>query len=291
MPNNATRYGVLICVDGSPESDAAVVWAAREAVMRSMPVTLLHVVAPVVTGWPAGQLHAGMPEWQKDDAQKVIDQASKVLVSDLGETKSPEVHTEIVYSSVVQTLIQASKDARMIVVGSQGVGTLGRLLLGSVTTSLLHHSHCPVAVIHSDWRMTLDSDRPVLVGIDGSPASELAAAVAFDEAARRGVELRALHAWSDVALFGRPELDWQSEADRTLAECLAGYQERYPDVKVQRLVVFDRPGRELIEAAKTAQLVVVGSHGRGGFTGMLLGSVSSTVAHSVRTPVIVARPS
>jgi nucleotide-binding universal stress UspA family protein len=134
----------------------------------------------------------------------------------------------------------------------------------------------------------------VLVGIDGSPVSELATAIAFDEASRRGVELTALHAWSDFEVLALSGVDWpalQSEADRSLAERLAGWQERYPDVRVHRLVVRDRPARQLIDESQSAQLVVVGSHGRGGLTGMLLGSVSNAVLHAVRMPVIVARPS
>jgi nucleotide-binding universal stress UspA family protein len=235
-----------------------------------------------------------MPEWQKDNAQHVIEQARKVLTDSLGQSEPPEVCTETVYSNVVPTLIDASKRAWMIVVGSQGMGALGRILLGSISSALLRHAYCPVAVIRSDDGATPDSDAAVLVGIDGSPASDAATALAFDEASRRGVDLVALHAWSDVGVFPVLGMDWrdrESQGEEVLSERLAGWQEQYPDVHVQRSLVCDKPAQWLLEGSQRAQLVVVGSHGRGGFPGMLLGSVSSAVAHSAKVPVIVVRPS
>jgi nucleotide-binding universal stress UspA family protein len=292
MSDVASKFGVLVCVDGSAASDAAVTWGMREAIMRQLPITLMHAVPPVVVGWPVGQLYADMPEWQQDEAQHVIDQARKTLSAGLGGAEPPEIRTQVVYSSAVLALIDASKDAWMIVAGSQGLGAVGRLLLGSVTTGLVHYAHCPVAIIHSDQTAALDTNAPVLLGIDGSPASEAATALAFDEASRRGVELHALHVWSDVGVFPILGMDWRDrerEGQEILAERLAGWQEQYPDVHVERLLFCDKPSQWLLRESGRAQLVVVGSRGRGGFPGMLLGSVSSAVAQSAKVPVLVVR--
>jgi nucleotide-binding universal stress UspA family protein len=137
-----------------------------------------------------------------------------------------------------------------------------------------------------------DLRRPVVVGIDGSSASELATAIAFDEASWRRVDLVAIHAWRDPDLSKGMDMDWsgqQSNASKNLAERLAGWRERYPNVTVHPHVVWDNPAHYLLDEAKSAQLLVVGSHGRGGFAGMVLGSVSTAVAQAARIPVIVAR--
>ena len=122
----------------------------------------------------------------------------------------------------------------MIVVGCRGLGAIGRRLMGSVSWGVVHHAHCPVAVIHDeDPLMPTPAVAPVVVGIDGSPASEAATALAFEEASRRGVELVAVHAWSDFAVAELPGIEWsdlQKQAEEALAERLAGWQERYPDV-------------------------------------------------------------
>ncbi|MEY8017621.1 universal stress protein [Mycobacterium servetii] len=290
MADKSTEFGVLVCVDGSAASDAAVAWGAREATLRGLPVTLFHAVQPVVVGWPVGQLYADIPEWQQEEAQRVLERARGALTAGPGGAEPPEIRTQLVYSGVIPALVDASEGAWMVVAGSQGMSALGRLLLGSVTAGLLHYAHCPVAVIHSD--AAPGPGAPVLLGIDGSPASEEATALAFDEASRRGVGLVALHVWSDVAVFPILGMDWherEAEGREILAERLAGWRERYPDVAVERKLFCDKPAHWLLQESEGAQLVVLGSRGRGGFPGMLLGSVSSAVAQSARVPVVVVR--
>ena len=284
------EHGILVAVDGSAESDAAVRWATREAILRDALITLLHVVAPVDANWPMGPMHANITEWQRQNARDVIEQARKTLFAEVGESP-PEVRIELRYSHVVPTLINASKQAQMVVAGSRGTGPLGRLL-GSVSTGLVHHAHCPVAVIRAEEASATNQNAPVLLGIDGSPASETATAWAFDEASRLGVPLVALHVWSDVGVFPSLGMDWkkyESQGEEVLAERLAGWQEQYPDMHVRRRLECDQPARWLLEESEHAQLVVVGSHGRGGFAGMLLGSVGAAVVQSAKVPVIVVR--
>jgi nucleotide-binding universal stress UspA family protein len=298
MSNRQAHKGVVVGVDGSSSSMTAVRWAAREAGMRKVALSLIHFIDMPPSGLLASGGAVLPPRTETEDSQqtegaKIISAAVKVAEESAPTGALPELGTEVYFAATVPALVDLSKEAQMIVVGSRGHGAIGRVLLGSVSAGLIHYAHCPVAVIHDEASGALEpSQLPVVVGIDGSPASELATEIAFDAASRRGVDLIALHAWRDKGMSYTPTIQWSGQraaGEEALAERLAGWRERYPDVVVHTRVVFDRPADHLLDEAKSSQLVVVGSHGRGGFAGMLLGSVSSTVAQAAEVPVIVAR--
>lgn len=288
MPSHNAHLGIVAAIDDSATAAAALRWAARDAGLRHVPLTLVHAVSPELA-MDAHGLPPGLARWQHDHGRRLLDDAVAVVGQATAAGGPAEVHTELLGSAAVPALVDLSKDAELVVAGALGSRRWPGRLLGSVSSGLLRHAHCPVAIIHDDEP---PAQAPVLVGVDGSPASELATAIAFDEASRRQVDLVALHAWSDVDVSEWPGIDWpatQPMAEQVLAERLAGWQERYPDVHVARIVLRDQPARKLVERSRDAQLVVVGSRGRGGFAGMLVGSVGETVAQLAQVPVIVAR--
>ncbi len=288
MMSENYHAGIVVGVDGSACADAAVRWAAQESSMRNEPLTLISAFDIEQTHVYDQQLRERIYQSRERQAQLVLENAQRIAEEVAGHPL-PAARRRVVFGHPVSALVDAAQESRVLVVGSRGQRALDRLLLGSVSTAVLHHARCPVAVIHNET--TRDNHAPVLLGLDGSPTSENATAIAFDEASHRKVALIAVHAWH-MPNFFEPAFDLratENQERQTLAERLAGWQERYPDVKVDRRVVCDYPGPYLIAESAHAQLVVVGSHGRGGFAGMLLGAVSSAVAQASRVPVIVAR--
>jgi nucleotide-binding universal stress UspA family protein len=301
MSSPGTQSGIVVGVDGSATSNVAVRWAAREATMRNLPLHIVTAVPTPIFGsvaldWPSPRVPIDTNHnraHQDDHARHAIDESVKAVDDVARDIGRPEIGTEVIHSAPVPALVDLSKTAQLVVVGCRGQSALRRGLFGSVSTGVVHHALCPVAVVHDELLSRLRLNRlPVVVGVDGSSASELAVEIAFDEASRRAVDLVALHAWCDNDVTGIPATGWseqQSTAEAMLAERLARWEQRYPKVRVHRRVVWERPASHLLEESESAQVVVVGSHGRGGYQRMLLGSVSTAVVQGARVPVIVAR--
>lgn len=189
MSSGNSSLGIIVGIDDSPAAQVAVRWAARDAELRKIPLTLVHAVSPEVATWLEVPLPPGVLRWQQDHGRHLIDDALKVVEQASLRAGPPTVHSEIVPAAAVPTLVDMSKDAVLMVVGCLGSGRWPGRLLGSVSSGLLRHAHCPVVIIHDeDSVMPHPQQAPVLVGVDGSSASELATAIAFDEASRRNVE-------------------------------------------------------------------------------------------------------
>jgi nucleotide-binding universal stress UspA family protein len=275
---------VVVGVDGSDASLAAVDLAVRMAVERHRPLRVVHAfVWSSLDLPPEGRLH--------DEAERVVRQAEAYAH---GLDPQVRVASEVVVGGAAEVLIQQSREAAMVVLGDRGRGGFGSLLLGSVAVQVTAHAVGPVAVARGEPRR----DGPVVVGVDGSPVSAAAIAFAADEAALRKTNLVAVHAWAQPVSTGPgdmlplvydPDLLAAEEA-RVLAESVAGLGANHPDVPVERELVEDRASAALIERSRRAQLVVVGSRGHGGFTGLLLGSVSHALLHHADCPVVVVRP-
>ena len=293
--SDSKYHGIIVGVDGSPASDIATEWAARDAALRNVPLTVVHVLPPTDIGpWVDVAISAEFWVQRERDADRIVADAMRVVNDVTSDDPDFVAEHRVVTGAAVPTLVDMSKDAEMVVVGCRGLGGVKGLLLGSVSSGLVHYAHCPVAVIHDEEPVTNYSvGAPVVVGVDGSPASERATAIAFDEASRRGVELVAVHTWMNSADFGVDVVHdgAAAQAEEELAQRLAGWGERYPDVVVSRVVGQDNPAHRLLAASEGAQLLIVGSHGHGGFAGLLLGSVGSSIVHASRIPVIVARQS
>jgi nucleotide-binding universal stress UspA family protein len=287
--NARVRRTVVVGVDGSDEALRAVRFGAVEASRRRAPLRLVHAFGWVVeraVGQPA--LGERYRDLLLEQARRFVAVAAGVAA---GEAPGIEVEQQVVIGFPIEVLADESRRAQLLVVGDRGLTRFEGLLAGSVSVALAAHGDCPVVVVRGAEPGDPEQVRPVVVGIDGTPTSEAAIAFAFEEASARRAPLVAVHTWG-IPPAGDPTARAVAGtvAHEVLAQRLAGWTEKYPDVRVRRVVLQDRPVHALVREAHHGQLLVVGSRGRGRIPGMVLGSVAHALVHRAPCPVAVVRP-
>ena len=280
--------GIVVGVDGSAPSEAALDWAAAEAQLRHAPLHLIH--ATNLDWLVAAALVDDPSRWPVRDA--VLDAATSRVRASFPDLR---VSADATTGTPADDLVAASRWAAEVVLGAHGT-TPGPFPLGSVATAVAMHASHPVVVVRP-YAAPTQAKRPVVVAVDGSALSTGAIDFAMDHASRRGLPLIALHAWwlefidgVVVTTPGSPE--WRLAGERMeldAAECLAGRRDRYPNVVVTTQFIQARPTLALSQASRDASLVVVGARGRGGFAGLVLGSVSRQLLMCASCPVAVVR--
>lgn len=294
MDMSVVAGSVVVGVDGSRPSATALEWAVRQAAKLSRPLTVVHA---------CGHLGA-MPDFEDlVTSERGLKSVGRTIAREAAEDArmmDPTIGVDSVVTmgSPEVALLEAAESASLLVVGARGRGAISSMLLGSVSHAVARQAHCPVVVVPSRPSDTAETG-PVVVGVDGTPASTAAVEFAFQQASIDGVGLTVLHATWDMTTRAAPFIDVRSFAEKVnlseeeellVAETLAGLTEKYPEVILTEEYKRGDPVRALVKASATASLVVVGSRGRRPLTSTLLGSVSRAVTESSECPVAVVHP-
>lgn len=294
MTDLTEQAPIVVGVDGSPSAKEALDWAAAEAAALHRPLRIVHGFIWPLMRVPLGPADVGPADGGfQAAAERVLADAETRAGSAAPEVK---VTTELVVGAAAPALLRQAEDAELVVVGSRGLGGFAGMVVGSVGVQLAAHAPCPVVVVrpHPNPRPhPATPARRVVVGADGSELSAAAISFAFRAAAHRKAALTVVRAWTaPVSIFPLLVVDQvEAEERQQLEDALEAERHAFPDVDVEaRLIRADHPGRALVEESTTADLVVVGSRGRGGFAGMLLGSVSQALLQHAECPVAVVRP-
>jgi nucleotide-binding universal stress UspA family protein len=293
MPRGVVARGpIVVGVDGSPKSRTALAWAATEAFVRRGPLRVVHAfLGEQQSGADApasGPVSAATPPSLILSAREVVD---SVIADVRGDFPDLEVEGVLAPGWPVPVLLEESKRAGLLVMGSRALGPVRDVVVGAVSRVVVQQASCPVVVVRERASRSLP-DLRIVVGVDRA-SSEDALEFAFDEARRWGAGLTVLHAWTaipgvtarrpwtvDREQRGRDERQW---LDSTLEE----WHKRYPDVEVVRNVVEGEPGPQLVRLSQNARMLVVGARGRGPVAALVLGSVSMEAVHHAHCPVAV----
>lgn len=293
---------ITVGLDGSRESRAAAEWAAREANLRGLPVRLVHVWEPVPE--PMAQAPLLGAETHQHWTERIPREAAAGL-----RLRHPgvEVTTQQFAGRPSDVLVEAAKDAELLVLGSRGLSGIGGFLVGSVGLAVVAHARRPVVLVRAGEQAADEHDvdpagipsaaapfLPVVLGLDSESPDETLIEFAFDTAVRRAASLRVVHGWqpppyyaydlpTDPQLHGSPA---RREAG-AVAEALHPWRQKYPDVQVIEESRNESPAVAVIAASKAASLVVVGRRIRRSPVGGHIGSVTHAVLHHATAPVAV----
>ncbi|MFD8530017.1 universal stress protein [Streptosporangium canum] len=276
---------IVVGVDGSASSLQAVAWAAREAALRGAPLRIVYVALRWAYDVPLVPQPAHWGPDMEAASRQLLRQAAERARAD---APAVTVTTEILDGAAAEAIAAAARSAQLAVVGSRGRGGFAGLLLGSVSGDLAARSPCPVVIV---GRPRAGHGAEIVVGVAGRPGQDPMVRFAFEEAVLRRLPLRAVHAWTHPAARGPGDMQplvydvegvGQEEA-RLLAESLAGWREKFPDVTFVEHVVHEHPAKALSDASPSAALVVVGAPGRTSF----FGSTTYALLHHAQAPVAV----
>ncbi|MET7402416.1 universal stress protein [Dactylosporangium sp. NPDC005572] len=281
MNPTVDRQRIVVGYDASAGSLAAVDWAAAEAERAGAQLQIVNAYRQV---WP-GAYYDIAPEL----AEAAYRQAETLVGDAVARVRGRGTGIDVVATAVdalpAATLLDlGAAGARLLVVGNRGAGGLANLVLGSVSQQVATHARVPVAVVRGRGDA---AGGPVVAGTDDSPGADAALALAFEAARARGAGLVAIRAYVPPIRPLLPYSAIEAQERAALEASVAGWAGKYPDVAVETRVAVGRAAKVLIGASHTAQLVVVGSRGHGGFTGLLLGSVGQQLMHHAECPVLI----
>jgi nucleotide-binding universal stress UspA family protein len=281
---------IIVGVDGSPNSLAALRWAHREAALRGDDLVALFAWGFVPPGH-AGDGHAFDTGYGSEEAAGALEAAVTGALD--GGAAIAEIDLRTIWDVPVRALRAAAAGADMLVVGARGVGGFRGLLLGSVSGQCLHHAPAPLAIVRPDAADGPGTGGRIVVGVDASPSAGRALDWAAGEAVRRSVELEVVHAWDTFYVVTGPSAGYpmmsaaaEEQARFTLDKLLAD-RGLTANAMVRARTVPGAAAPVLLDAAAGADLVVLGTRGHGGFAGLLLGSVTHHLAHHAPCTVVV----
>jgi nucleotide-binding universal stress UspA family protein len=282
---------IVAGIDGSDFAIRAARWTGAVADKFAVPLHLLHAMPYVGHNLSeaAAAIRAAAITQQRDSAEMILKAAQEAVHRDYPDLS---VITKSVDEPADEALVAASRQARLIVLGCDDIAPMAALLVGSTTIATTTHSSCPVVAWRGD--SLTPTDKPIVVGVDGSAAKADALATAFELADRFGAPLWAVHSWAMRAPVGEvtiPSLiDWDALEALQWAQLkndVDPWSKQYPDVNVTLFAEPAKPSQALLHRTIDAQLVVTGSRRRNVLSGALLGSTSLNLLHHSRVPVVV----